>query len=144
LIQVPRRSEIAKERILSKVALQLNVDVTTNGHYTNSSTTGKNEGFKVVFTKTYPVVLRITNVDYQIAYGGKLLQKESWKGVLVLDERILRASVFLLYRPLESQLTIPGLRSGWTVTGKATIECKYGTFEKLFDSNILEVYSNIS
>ncbi len=117
------------------------IDIPANGHYIQNINNKKYICFKSVIGSTFPVVLKIKKIEYQVFNDGKLFHKGNWKGVMVLDEANLRSNIYLTYGPLESHFDTQLLQKGWTLSGKATIECPFGAFEKTFESQILEIFS---
>jgi hypothetical protein len=138
---VKQMLKIWKTPIRGKIQSQMMIDIPKTGHFVRNADPEKNIAFVVIFTRPYPARLTIKRIDYQIAYQGKIWQEKRWEGAVVLDARNIRTRIELLYYPTQSRLGIPSSPKGWRVTGVASIESMYGTFEKSFEGNSLVVDS---
>ena len=123
-----------KNRMLKTVPQRMIVSVPTDGHFVREGDAEKNVSFNVLFTKTWPMVINIGNIEYEVLYDYRVAQRRSYKPNRTMSRSDNQTRVDLLYNPMESPLGIPPSPDKWQIRGKATLESVYGTTTVEFSS----------
>lgn len=123
---VEKMKELINKRMRPKVRNRVIVQVIEHGHFVREADAEKNISFGVLFTKTWPMVITITKVEYEVLYDYKVVQHKSCECKHTMSRSDNQTRIALLYNPMESRLGLPPSSDKWQIRGKATLESVYG------------------
>lgn len=129
-----RMLKLIKSRMLKNTPARLKIEVPNNHHFIRLGDPEKNISFCVMFTKLWPITLKVNHIDYEIIYCDRVIQRNTYREPKVMKQDDQELRIDLLYHPMESPLKIPELSNKLKISGTATIGCAYGQFTKTFSS----------
>jgi len=132
---------LIRKPILKRIKSRMMIDIPVDGHYVRCAESEKRITFLVTFTRPYPTKMKITRIDYQVSHDACIIQHGYWDDGIILDKNNLRETIPLCYNPLESPSLMSKSKSGWKISGTATIVTIYGMFKSSFESTVLNIHS---